>query len=196
VTTLLTAPADTHPLPAGRRDLALDRLRGLAVACMVVDHVALFTGADGLRVTVGRLAMPLFFLLAGHLATRASWRLLNVLAAGVFVYAIAPWTGAAMLLTQLVAGALLVVVLRRRGTAWLVAALVVLASITANSWDPTPTTAYATAGMWSIMLAGALLPRPALRWGARLPASLGILGRYPLTVYAGHALLLTVVVSA
>ena len=69
-------PAPSVPAPVLPRLDYLDRVRGLAVVLMIVDHLCIFWASstalvvpDLLRLTVGRVAMPLFFVLSGFLIT-------------------------------------------------------------------------------------------------------------------------------
>lgn len=165
------------------RDPALDRLRGLAILLMVTDHLALLLEADLVRWTVGRVAMPLFFVLGGHLARRYSWRLLEVVAVGLLVQLVAPWTGALVLLLTFTAGHLLTVLCRSRPGLPLLL-IVVLAAVSANVPVSIPG-AYGPLELVVIMLAGSLLSREFFQAaGSRLPAWLAWSGRRPLMSYA------------
>lgn len=189
MTVLLVEPAVTAAT-ARSRDRHLDALRGLAVVCMVIDHAALMlAGPVELRWTVGRVAMPLFFLLGGHLTRRLGRRHLEVLAVGLVLGQLAPWTGAGWLLGTFVLGAALVALGRRVRPVLHVSLFVCLAALA----NPVPQFApgYDTWALLALMLAGALLPRTSLGWARRLPRPLAVVGRYPLSMYAGHALLLT-----
>ena len=184
--TVETSTGSTRPTLPAVRAHSLDRLRGLAVLCMVADHLALFAGADAVRWTVGRLAFPLFLLLAGHLARRPSWRLLWLVVLGQVLYALVPWSSADVVLLWLAAGSLYVALLRGRRWALLLPLFLVLVlhlnGFVAQAYDGWAALA--------ICCAGALLPRSSFAWAGRLPAVLGRLGRWPLTVYACHLLVL------
>lgn len=183
-----TRPEDR---PAPRRDVALDRIRGAAVALMLVDHLALWLDLLPLRLTVGRLALPLFFLLAGHLAGRLGRRTLHLVAAGLALTVLAPWAGSPSILLW-IAFCLVVIVAARaaRFPLWLLAAVPL--TLAANRW-PIGATGYDPAGLLALMALGALLPRSAFAWGHRLPALLDLPGRYALSAYVVHALALTLV---
>ena len=61
--------------PVGKvRFLAYDAFRGIAVVLMIGDHLCAVFGGEPYRFTLGRLAMPMFFILAGHLARHVHWR--------------------------------------------------------------------------------------------------------------------------
>lgn len=175
------------------RSRGLDALRGLAVLTMVADHVALFAQAEPVRWTIGRVALPLFFLLAGHLARRLSWRLLVVLGAGLLLPVLAPWVDSPNVLVWIVVGSLLLAGVRRFGLSpWLL--LVVSATLLANG-QGFGGDGYAAPALMVMMAAGALIPRDGFAWASRLPAWLVPFGRFPLSVYVGHVLLLTVVTA-
>jgi surface polysaccharide O-acyltransferase-like enzyme len=182
-----------------RRSVGLDALRGLAILLMMVDHVAYVAGPEWqvLRESVGRLALPLFFVLGGHLASRWAWRRqLPVLGVGLVVGVLVPWSGAFELLLSFTLGVLLVSRIRRSAAAL---GLLVAFGLTlgANGYAQLVAgpvgTGYAPACLLGLMALGALLPRTAFGWTRRLPALLALLGRRPLTVYAGHLLLLELV---
>lgn len=183
---------------AGARSLHLDALRGAAVLLMVVDHVALFADVPEVRWTAGRLAMPLFFILGGHLACRFSWRtLLLVPAVGLGVEFVAPWTGAGALLVSFAVGAAAVVLLRRYAP-WALWLIVALALTSAANGRVSVDSGYDPGQLSALMALGALLTRHQLvgllRWVPR-PAlvRLAQAGRYPLSLYAGQAVLLTLI---
>jgi hypothetical protein len=180
------------------RSRALDALRGLAILLMVVDHVALFAGAPVLRETVGRVAMPLFFVLGGHLAVRFAWRRqLSITAVGIVLQVLAPWSGAGPLLLTFVLGAYIVSGVRR----WPVVLAVFVGwglTLGANGVAELDFDGlgYNMSCLLGLMALGALLPRDVLTVLGKLPSRvlsvLALAGRRPLTLYAGHVLLLTV----
>lgn len=183
--------------PVGKRERVrhLDAIRGLAVLVMVVDHVSIVADVLPLRLTVGRLAVPLFFILAGHLARRLSARTLWAAALGLALPGFAPWIDAPNVLLWYAVGVAMLVLARRVGCplALLVALPLTLA---ANSWGSPLLTGYNPLCLLGLMALGAMLHRSAFAWGVRLPGFLAVLGRYPLTVYVGHVLALTWLTSA
>jgi hypothetical protein len=195
------APAVSDDLPrpvvsgeARRRSGRLDALRGVAVLAMVVDHVARFADVPELRLTVGRVAMPLFFLLAGHLARRVSWRLLWIGLLGLLLPSVAPWIDNPNVLLYLALFCPLIVLLRRRRVLLLAGAAYGL-TLGANGYLALVGSGYAPAGLLGLMCLGALASRAdleRLRWS---PRWLQLAGRYPLTLYVGHVLILTAVLA-
>lgn len=95
--------------PGVSRLVGLDRLRGLAIACMIVDHVALLGGLQLVRVTVGRLALPIFFVLAGALVRRLTWRHGAIFAVGLVLPVAVPWIDSPNVLTLYAVGAVVLV---------------------------------------------------------------------------------------
>lgn len=181
--------------PRGR-DVGLDRLRGLAALLMVVDHVALFAGLEPVRMTVGRLAMPLFFVLAGHLVARWSWRLLWVAWLGLVLPLFAGWVDSPNVLLWYAMGAAALLVLRQVDASpwWLIVVALALAANgfgSAGEVDLFGRSSYDPWALFGLLAVGALLPRTAFAWCVRIPRWLAPVGRYPLTVYVGHVLLLT-----
>jgi uncharacterized membrane protein len=181
---------------AVRRAVELDRLRGLAIACMVVDHVALVVGGlGGVRWTVGRLALPIFFVLGGHLARRLSPRHLVIAGVGLLLPAVVPWIDSPNVLLLYAVGAALVVI-GRLGRLSRVLMLVVLLTAMANGVGGRAGTGYPPAALWALMLVGIDVPRAWLvQLGGRLPRWLAGPGSWPVSVYVGHLLALQLLVG-
>lgn len=188
-----TRPALTTR-PGVSRLVGLDRLRGLAIACMVVDHVALLSGLYPVRVTVGRLALPIFFILAGALVRRLTWRHGAIFAVGLALPVAVPWIDSPNVLTLYAVGAV-VLVAGARWWWWPWAVLVVAVTLLANGWGGWPAGGYPPAALLGLLAVGTLLRRyvglEALHEaGEGLPGWLGALGRRPVTWYVGHLLVL------
>lgn len=184
----LVQARNAGPAPARARVHALDALRGVAVAAMICDHLAyLLAGPDVLRYTVGRLAVPLFFLLSGHLAQRVTWRHLRLACLGLALPVVVPWVDSPNVLLWLAVGGAVVAGLRRWPAA-LVAVIVAALTVAANGWADLLGTGYAPLQLLALMAAGALLPRAGLvRAGLLVPGRLAVhLGRHALLVYVAH----------
>jgi len=177
----------------GLRVPALDRVRGLAVLLMVFDHLLVVTAGPFIfRETITRAAMPLFFLLGGFLVRRLSWRLAGIGLLGLLAPLWAPaWIDRPNVLLWFALCAPVVLFLRRRGAGWLLAGAAVCLTFAANGYGVLPAS-YAPAGLLGLMLIGALAPLSWFAWGDRLPAWVGAVGRFPVSVYVGHLLLLGV----
>lgn len=190
-----TAPAAT---PTTRtRSVGLDRLRGLAVVLMVLDHLLLVGGLAGhpLRETLTRAAMPLFAVLAGHLCRRYSWRWAGVFLVGAFLPGAVPWIDAPNILCWLSLGAALVALGRRYPVVYPLVMVLAL-TLFANGYGATPGS-FQPLAVWALMVVGALLHRPWLETlGRCVPDQLRPFGRYPLTLYVGHLLALQLWVVA
>lgn len=152
---------------------------------MVVDHLALFLLDGGvLRQTVGRLALPLFFIVGGHLVRRLSWRLAWVFLVGAALPLAVPWVDNPNVLGWYALGAAVLTLTAR--WPWLPALLVAFA-LTRYANEAVPYgPGYSPLALLALMALGQLLPREAFRWGRHLPSPLALLGRYPLTFYVGH----------
>jgi surface polysaccharide O-acyltransferase-like enzyme len=189
VTIAMTAPRPTLRTPA--RSVALDRLRGLAISLMILDHLLLVAAAPGWwRDTITRAAMPLFFVVAGHLLHRLSWRHLFVAGIGLVLPVVTFVEDPNVLLIYALAAP--AVVIARRYALGLPLLLVAAVTVCANN-VPTIGTSYNPAALLALLCIGAGLDRSLFAHARRLPAALGHLGRYPLTVYVGHVLLLTAI---
>jgi uncharacterized membrane protein YcfT len=190
----LTAPVSAPPAKA--RLAGLDRLRGLAIVCMVIDHLALIAGLDILRYTVGRIAMPLFFVVAGTLVTRLTWRHAAIVPIGLALPLVVPWVDRPNVLVLYVLGAIVLVVAARlfpsdeHRLPVLLGIVAVCLAIVANGFDRVGVS-YPASALVALMAVGALLGRHRLDVpGRQLPAFLELPGRFPLSVYVGHVLAL------
>lgn len=189
--TVLRTPV--RSVPVGRRIDALDRVRGLAILLMVGDHVALFAGVHWWRVTVGRLALPLFFVLAGYLLRRLTWRHAGIAAAGALLPLLVPWIDRPNVLLWYVAGSAVLLAADRLGLPSLVLAVPGLI-LGANGYGWHAGT-YEPAALLGLLALGHALPafgtvERLWGWAGRLPALYGHLGRYPISIYLGHVLAL------
>lgn len=185
--------ADTRPRRASSsRSVALDVLRGGAVVLMLLDHVLLVTDSgDLVRSTLTRVCMPVFFLLAGHLAGRPSWRWAWAGLLGLALPVVVPWIDAPNVLLIWAGGCVVLFAWRRAGLPmWL--PVVVALTVSANGWV-LQGSGYDALALFALMALGATWPRGRFEAGAaRLPAwpVLAAVGRRPLTWYVGHLLVL------
>ncbi|WP_457204114.1 TraX family protein [Nocardioides sp. HB32] len=185
--------------PAGqlsnRRIFGYDAFRGLAMLAMLVDHLCLvFSGPYAVRMTVGRLAMPMFFLLAGHLARRVRWRHGGIFLIGCALPVLVPWIDSPNVLVWWAVGVLLLAAARwAEVPAWLLVVVALAAS--ANGWVDTDGT-YDARCLWGLMALGAMLPASAFTWAGRAPRWVAALGCWPITFYVGHLLLLEALIQA
>jgi hypothetical protein len=173
---------------SNRRISGYDAFRGLAVAFMVIDHIALLTPAtDLLRMAPGRLAMPMFFLLAGYFATVPRWRHLGIGLVGVTLPFFIPWVDSPNVLVLWALGVVLLWAWRAAELPlWIIAAVALVAS--ANGWSSSDGTYYEPVAMYGLMALGATLTPAAFVWADRLPLSraLASVGRHPIAWYVGH----------
>jgi uncharacterized membrane protein len=187
---LLPHTSDIQASPRARL-AGLDRLRGLAIVLMLVDHGLALThvGLD-VRHTLTRLSMPLFVVCAGALLDRGRpGRKALQLGAGVLA-------------------ALLLGALGMAGPFWLVALVVVLctarvllecgptclavgalvAGLVLANWYETPTVAvgYSYCATFLLVYVGFTGRALWVQLGDRLPPVLAWVGRHPLAIYLGH----------
>ncbi len=189
--TLTTWAPTVLPVPAPRL-LGLDALRGLAVLVMVGDHASRYVpGGYWFSITGGRLAVPLFFVVAGALVTRVTWRHGWVAVLGLALPVAVPWIDSPNVLLLLAVGAVVVATLGQ--SVWRWPLLVVALTAYANQWPgPAPVSGfYVPLALLALMVLGSLLGRVELATlGDRLPHWLRAPGRYPLSLYVGHLLVL------
>lgn len=172
------------------RVVYLDKFRGSAVLLMLLDHLVLILhGPQSIRLTVTRLAMPAFFILAGHLAGRLSWRHAWICLAGAVLPLVVPWVDAPNVLVLWSLGCVLLFGLRRfRVPVW-VLPLVGL-TFAANGFGVRGPNSYEFTAMWGLMGLGVMIPRGAFAFAAALPALVASIGRHPVAWYLGHLLVL------
>jgi hypothetical protein len=193
----------------GSRDRALDRLRGLAIFLMIIDHSLLMTMTyvtdepwmEWLRKTLTRLSLPLFMLVSGLLIARKgkpSWRRLPMVVVVAVVINVVSWYQVGFGVPEILAVWLMCLPLYPLfvrfpiETATLGILVTINLPITVDWWD-----GYQPALVLTFLALGSLLNRyanaPVLRAGERLPGLLEPIGKRPLLWYAGHLTVLAVI---
>lgn len=196
---VLAASALSRSVPSWGRRWELDAARGLAIVAMMIDHVSAVSGGPWLvRWTVGRLAMPIFFVLAGYLCRRVSWRTGAVAALGVALPFAVPWIDRPNVLVWWAAGSAVLVGTRRLGIGpgWVAAfCLALMGNFVLLALGD----GYPAAALVGLMALGALAGDRdaesggrsyAWRWAERLPGWLAVVGERPVRWYVGHLLVL------
>lgn len=156
---------------------------------MVADHLMIVLQVEPLlRWGPTRFAMPVFMLLAGQLVRRYSIRLALVAMVGLALPWFIPWTERPSILILYAVGAVVVLLLRR--VSW-VGGLIVLAVCLSALANGLTGPGYAALAVIGLVVVGSMMPRS---WFADLggycPAWFAPIGRFPLTVYVGHLLIL------
>jgi surface polysaccharide O-acyltransferase-like enzyme len=201
----LQAKRAAHPrndVVEGRRWVVLDKWRGIAILCMIADHCALYgimlLGGSvelGLvRVSIGRLAVPIFFVLAGYLCRRLTWRHLLIFGVGMALPIAVPTIDSPNVLCWWALGCFLIVVGRWCGVPLWVFAVAMMTGV-ANGWGQVENS-YSPYGLWLLMLLGAswaTFPPVLAAVGARMPGWVAWLGRHSVEVYVVHLLCLEAV---
>ncbi len=179
------AGGEARPAAGGVRLVGYDRLRGLAVCSMLIDHLAaVLGGLDVLRWSLGRPAMPIFALVVGALATRplSRRRLLQWLGVALAVYPLYALLGLPgwEMVVLLLVGRLIA----QGGPLYGGVVVVVALAQAANGvgWDGH----YAPGAVAGLCVMGRVWRLELAALGARLPGWLAGIGRRPLTWYVGH----------
>lgn len=170
------------------RSPGLDALRGLAVVLMLVDHVLLLVDPVSPARLITRAAMPLFFLIAGHLASWRPVRLVLCAAWGLVLPLLLPWLDAPNVLTLYAAGVPLVLVLERIGKPAVAVLVAIALTIGANGWAAYRG-GYDPASVLALLALGRLMPLREWVDGGEWPKWLQPVGQRPLVVYVGHLLI-------
>jgi len=197
-----TGPHDTRfPLPchphakpgltfdSGGRLAFWDALRGAAILLMVLDHAAFVFGLEWVR-DFTRFAMPLFMVTAGYLATRVGHRYVMVVAAALATLPMAWFLGLAFLhiLTIFV---LVYPLLFLR-----VQLLVPLASVLlVVAWNWPLSLGYEPGYVLAFLLLGRFLRVSGWQPPSVTVPGVEAVGRWPLTWYVVHLVLLVLVVA-
>ena len=167
----------------------IDRVRGLAILLMIVDHVLVVMQPDSvIRFTLTRAAMPLFCVLAGTFLTdRFKWhRWLYIAGCGVVLSLPGVGVQGKPDILLLLAGSFVV------ATAWPSLVLMCFAFLQPATWR-IGWGGYEPGLVLGFVLVGRLLPDvlyKLYRAGSLLPNWVAVLGRYPLTIYCVHLLTL------
>jgi hypothetical protein len=215
VTSTVDPPAESPAPPDGpvvrRRDVAVDRLRGVALLLMILGHsMVVYEALHGpedviwwTRHTATRFAMPLFMMMAGYLIAKKghpAWnRMPAIIAAAVVTNVVGhslPEIGfhaPNVLANFLMAVPFYFVFVRLPIETVLVGFLqAYYLPITWDEWQ-----GYQPGMIMAFLALGVLVrhhPETALmKIGRRLPSSLEVLGRRPLLWYCGHLAVLYVI---
>jgi predicted acyltransferase len=212
VTPALDASAtSTGEHPVRKRVTAIDRLRGLALLLMILDHsLVVYQAVNGpqdwvwwIRHTVTRFALPLFMMMAGLLIAQKghpAWnRLPFILVAAIVINVVAHYLPQVGFHTpDVLANFVMAVPLYFLFVRYPLETIVVgflqayYLPITWNEWM-----GYQPGMIMAFLALGVLLkfhPNTlVMRLGRRLPAALEILGRRPLLWYCGHLAVLYVI---
>lgn len=192
------------------RDTALDRLRGLAIFLMIIDHILVIylfcwnweSWAEWVRRTLTRFAMPLFMLVSGLLVARKGRPSLRRIPVILFVAIVlnqlfvsvdVGFTAPEILATWLICLVFYPLWIRFPIELGVLGVLQLINwPITASWWQN-----YQPGEILVFLSLGVLLARqpnsPILKVGSHLPRWLEPIGRWPLTWYTAHLVILTVI---
>lgn len=174
-----------------KRCTAIDNLRGFAIALMILDHVFIVfvDPSSPIRLTITRLSMPIFFILAGHLCKRISWRLLLIGVVGITLPLVVSFIDDPNVLFWYAVFAPIIVFLRKYPAA-LIGVVVFALTVSANYMQGTFYGTYYPPALFAFMALGAIMSRPlVIDFAQRIPR-IPWLGTYPLTIYVLHLLAL------
>lgn len=191
--TLGTGRSDDSASRPRERSDQLDAFRGIAIALMMLDHgVYIAAGPDEIRWTLGRLAMPMFFLLAGHLSTRLRWRHLQIGLLGACLPLAVPWIDNPNVLLLWALGCVGLWCSRRFGFPVWVLVAVPLVQV-ANGISIDGPGYYSPGVLLALMALGTMIPEHTFTVSRRLPGRveqlLAAVGRHPILWYVGHLLI-------
>lgn len=176
------------------RDVALDRVRGFSIVLMVIDHLLIiFDSTNFLRYSLTRVALPLFCIVAGSLlGDRVNlFRWLQVLLCGIFCTVFSFGQGTPDILC------VLAVVLPL--ACWFPSAWLIFIGLLQAKYLPFHVSGYQVGWVLALVLLGRLF-KDDLRAGVLLladclPSCMAFFGRWPLSIYVGHVVLLCFLVE-
>lgn len=174
-----------------RRWQALDQLRGFAITLMVMDHALVLIDPDSpARYSITRAALPLFCIASAQARSSRPprWsRIAALVCVGAAISAASALWWPELLVRPdvlIVFAAAIAIRYALRGLHPVVVAIIgwTQAAFLPIGWDGYE---LGTLVMW--LAIGALVSAPTIdELASKLPKWLAVLGRYPLTVYAGH----------
>lgn len=170
------------------RSVAIDNLRGFAVLLMLLDHSLVVAGLyhSPVRATLTRLSMPLFFLISGHLVKRLGIRQFYVGFIGLFLPLAVPWVDSPNVLFWYAIGCALILYLPRN-------MIIALPLLMAANYEGLfrIDSSYWPLALFALMALGKQISREQFeRVGSLLPSPISYLGRFPLTIYITHLLIM------
>lgn len=176
------------------RHTGIDTLRGMAIAAMMVDHVCKLIGPElwPLRWTVGRLALPIFFVLAGYLVRSLSRRHALIGLVGLGLPLAVPWIDSPNVLVWWAIGCGVLVAARTYGVDPAVL-VVVCVALLANGIGGGFPHSYPPVALLALMATGAWLRRDWFPVPAVNVPAFAALGRAPVRWYVGHVLVLEMI---
>lgn len=198
----------------GLRIVGLDAVRGVAVVSMIADHAALVAIERGfgprsveqlLRLTVGRIALPVFMLVSGLLLKRppSVRRSVQAAGAGAVVSTVSVAAGLGLGVPDILAVWVLAawaVGLAARRSALAVAGVACVGIVQAASW-PVPWTGYQPGTVAALLAIGWFARYPPVLVeldgvGDRLPVGLARIGARPMAAYMASTVALGLMAGA
>lgn len=162
---------------------------------MICDHILAVTHQGStFRYTITRLSMPLFFLISGHLVKRNNWTRLSIVGIlGILIPSFAYFIEAPNVLFWYALSAPIIVAAKDNQKA-LCGIIVFSLTMYANGFFLIPG-AYSPFALMALMAVGKLIPSEFLEY-PRLPKFLKWPGKFPLSIYVGHILILSALAEA
>lgn len=185
---------------APARLVGLDRLRGLAVALMILDHAILAAGAASwLRLGPTRASLPLFCLVAGSLQARRGVGVLRCVELAVvglvMTVALDPLVGIGTPDIVVLLGIALLVFELAKDNEYLVLTVAAVAVIQPFTWPVETNGGYQIGTVVALVYLGRHKALALAAQGERVPRCFEWLGRHALGVYVVHIATLGVVVA-
>ena len=182
--TLLQAPTynRTH-------SKAIDSLRGIAIALMIVDHIVIrFAGPIIIHDTITRAAMPIFFIISGHLIKRVNYRHILIGILGILLPLYVSFLDDPNVLFYYAIFSPVILLLKRYPEIG-VGVLALCLTFYGNFHDLEFGNGYPPLIILSLMILGTMTPRIFFSFADKI-RGFDRLGRFPLTIYVGHLLII------
>ena len=164
---------------------------------MICDHILVYVDHDSVLRYLTRVAMPLFFIISGHVVRKIHGkRLFGIAMIGLVLPLIFPWIDNPNVLFLYAVFVPIIVVWKNseRDRPMFFFAIACALTYSANDY-PAFGNGYDPVTTFAIMCLGALVPTWYFVIFDWIPRPIRVIGSYPLSIYVGHLFLLGIIAA-